>query len=189
MGQEDSDYIDRILRENDATAYTFLVQKYKDKVYQLSIKILKNEADAEESAQDTFVKAFKALKKFKRESKFSTWLYRIAYNTALTRATRRKNNLDSLDNSHEVIAYQELNAIGQLAVEDRNKYMNEAIKELNEEDQTIVHLFYNEEKDTKEIGEILNISHGNIRVKLSRLRNKLYKILEFKLKDELKSIA
>jgi len=188
MSQDDSIYIDRIIRNDDASAYTFLVHKYKDKVYRLSFKVLQNEVDAEESAQDTFVKAFKALKKFKHESKFSTWLYRIAYNTALTRVSRRKRNMESIDESHQNVAYEEINAIGQLTAEDRKRYLKEAVSDLNEEDQAIVHLFYNEDKDTKEIGEILNISHGNIRVKLTRLRAKLYKILESKLKKELKSI-
>ena len=88
--KQDKDYIERVLG-GDVNAFTYLVDEYKGMVYTIALRMLKNSEDAEELAQDIFVKAFNSLKNFKFESKFSTWLYRITYNGAISRL--RKNRL------------------------------------------------------------------------------------------------
>ncbi len=80
--QTDHIYIEKILT-GEPQAYAFLVEKYKKMIFSMVVKMLKNTEDAEEVAQDVFVKAYRTLPRFKEDSKFSTWIYRIAYNTCL----------------------------------------------------------------------------------------------------------
>ena len=84
MTTNDQVYIEAILN-GDANAFAVLVDRYKDLVFTLALRMMKHREEAEEAAQDTFIKAFKSLNKFKGDSKFSTWIYRVAYNTCLDR--------------------------------------------------------------------------------------------------------
>ena len=87
--KEDDFYIDRIL-SGEVAAYASLVEKHKDLVFSIALKVLNNREDAEEVAQDAFVKAYQSLKTFERKSKFSTWLYRIVYNAAVSKTRKKK---------------------------------------------------------------------------------------------------
>ena len=91
---KDQFYIDKVLQGN-TSSYNYLVNNYKDMVYTIAIKIVRNREDAEEVAQDSFIKAFQKLNSFKGESKFSTWLYTIVYRTAISKI--RKNNIETTD--------------------------------------------------------------------------------------------
>ncbi|MDD7914620.1 RNA polymerase sigma factor [Polaribacter ponticola] len=79
---KDQLYINKVIN-GDTNAFAYLVDTYKNMVFSLAFKMTKNREEAEEISQDTFVKAFKNLHKFKGDSKFSTWLYRIAYHACL----------------------------------------------------------------------------------------------------------
>ena len=81
MTTNDEYYIDLIIN-GDTNAFEVLVDRYKDMVFTLTLRILKNREEAEEAAQDTFMKTYKSLSRFKGDSKFSTWIYKIAYNTS-----------------------------------------------------------------------------------------------------------
>ena len=83
-------YLEKILK-GDVNAYSFIVDKYKNMVFSLAFKMTKSREEAEEISQDTFIKVYKNLSKFKGESKFSTWLYRIAYHTTLDAIKKNKN--------------------------------------------------------------------------------------------------
>src|ERR1700709_1259945 len=89
-GQPDNedDYLELALRGN-REGLEYLVGAYRTLAYTIAMKVLGNREDAEEVVQDAFLKAFAALKDFKRASRFSTWLYRIVYNTALTKRSNR----------------------------------------------------------------------------------------------------
>ena len=84
MTTNDDVFINKIL-DGDSSAFAVLVDRYKDLVYTLAIRMVKNKEEAEEVAQDTFIKVYKSLAKFKGDSKFSTWIYKVAYNTCLDR--------------------------------------------------------------------------------------------------------
>jgi len=96
--KHDQVYIDRILN-GEVNAYTFLINKYKDMVYTIASKITRNHEDAEEVAQDTFMKAFQKLDTFKGDSKFSTWLYSIVYRTAISRIRKKEVSTLAIDDS------------------------------------------------------------------------------------------
>ena len=105
MTNNDQYYINLVF-EGDTKAFTVLVDRYKDLVFTLSLRMLKNREEAEEVAQDTFIKVFKSLDKFKGDAKFSTWIYRIAYNTSLDYLKKNKKLLNNVSinefNEHEV---------------------------------------------------------------------------------------
>lgn len=183
MNPSDAGCIKQILN-GETSAFSVLVNRYKNQSYGLALKVVKNEEDAEEVVQDALMKAYKALRKFRQDAQFSTWLYRIVYNTALTKAGKRRIQKVPVEDYQEELEFDGKDAVNTLVNEDRKHYLHEAILTLNEEDRTIVHLYYKEEKDAKEIAEIMNMSHVNIRVRLSRIRKKLYDILRLKLKEE-----
>ena len=187
--QSDSFYIDKVLN-SDVNAYASLVDMHKDMVFTIALKIVRNREDAEEIAQDVFVKAYQSLATFKKESKFSTWLYRIVYNTAISK-TRKKNiettniNYDIVENYSEDDINENLNRLDN---NEQKKIINTVLKKLNTEDHLLVTLYYFEEKSTEEISEIVNISQSNVKVKLFRMRKKLYSEIQRLIKSQYKEI-
>jgi RNA polymerase sigma-70 factor (ECF subfamily) len=149
-------------------------------VFTLSLKLLGDREEAEEVAQDVFVKCYKSLSKYKNESKFSTWLYRIAYNTNMDVLRARKRTIplvEVLDINHN---YQETSkdALQFLIENDKRNALQDAIASLSKEEQVILLLYYYEEIPLKEISEIVNLSESNVKVKLHRSRKHIYQLLE-----------
>ena len=95
MNKSDEYYIDKVLKGDDSK-FSILIDRYKDLTFTLCYRIVKDKEYAEESAQDTFLKVYKSLAKFKGESKFSSWIYRIAYNTSLDKLKSIKRHSDSI---------------------------------------------------------------------------------------------
>jgi RNA polymerase sigma factor (sigma-70 family) len=176
----DEYYINQTLN-GDVNAYAFLVERYKHMVFTLSLRIVKNREEAEEVAQDVFVKSYSYLKKFKGDSKFSTWIYKIAYYASLDVLKKQKRTI----NSENIDAFTESdisclqNGFNNLENEDRKKIINNALLKLSEDERIIVTLFYYEEIPVKEISKIVNLSADNVKTKLFRARKKLVSILKY----------
>jgi RNA polymerase sigma factor (sigma-70 family) len=170
--------------------YSTIINKYKDLAFNIALKITKNEQDSEEIVQDSFVKAFQGLDKFKKESQFSTWLYRIVYNTAISSIRHKKHTSVEIDDN--LTASFENNqiecAINNLDEYDRKQLIREALAKLNELDYTILSLFYYEDLSLKEISKIVEIKKNYLKVLLQRARLKLYNGLSISLKKELKEL-
>ena len=92
MALSDNEIIEKI-RRGEKRQYARLVDRYRDKAFTLAVRILKDRQDAEEAAQDAFVRAYNALNKFEGTAKFGTWFYRILYNVCLTKLGKRKDDL------------------------------------------------------------------------------------------------
>jgi len=188
--KHDQVYIDRIL-SGEVNAYTFLINKYKDMVYTIASKITRNHEDAEEVAQDTFMKAFQKLDTFKGDSKFSTWLYSIVYRTAISRIRKKEVSTLAIDDSviinHSTDKDHEHSHA--LKEEEQRYYVNKIINSLPETDAALITLYYLNENSVEEISEITGLSKSNIKVKLFRIRKKLYAELSFLLKEEIRSIV
>ncbi len=186
---KDQIYIEKVL-QGDTSSYSYLVDNYKNMVYTIALKIVKNSEDAEEVAQDSFVKAFKQLQSFKGNSKFSTWLYTIVYRTAISKI--RKKKLEVIDIDEYVIENHSIDfsfpQLDLLKVEEQKKYVTFAINTLPEIDALLITLFYLNENTFDEIIEITGLTKTNIKVRLFRARKKLYKELSKLLKTELKTI-
>jgi len=173
--ESDQRIIQRV-RQGEMQAYALLVDRYKDRVFSLALGIVRSREVAEELAQDVFVKAYNALHKFREEASFATWIYRIAYNTAISETRKRKITFVALDDNHSVLLG--VNETDNSLKEDEVLRLKNAISALNHDEQTIIQLYYLEEKSVEEVSLCLSLSQANVKVKLFRLRAKLKKMLE-----------
>jgi RNA polymerase sigma factor (sigma-70 family) len=186
----DQIYIDKVL-QGDSNAFAYLIDKYKNMTYTLAIKIVKNHEDAEEVAQDSFLKAYQKLATFKGDAKFSTWLYTIVYRNAITMIRKKKLETSDIDD-YVIKNYadgQEFPQLEAISTEEQHKYVRLAINDLPEKDAFLVTLFYLNENSIEEIEKITNLTQSNIKVKLFRARKKLNTALSFLLNEEVKTIS
>jgi len=186
----DQIYIDKVL-QGDTNSFSFLIEKYKNMAYTIAIKIVKNKEDAEEIAQDSFLKAFNKLDTFKGKAKFSTWLYTIVYRNAISKI--RKKNIITTDIDDYVLnnytTDHDFPQIEALKNQEQKIYVKKIIDKLPETDALLITLFYLNESKVEEIEEITGLTKTNIKVKLFRARKKLYNELSLLLKEEAKEIV
>ncbi|MFA9392022.1 MAG: RNA polymerase sigma factor [Prolixibacteraceae bacterium] len=176
--RDDTYYID-LVRNGDTAAYSYIVERYSGMVYSLSLKLLRNETDAEDLAQEIFLIVFKSLSKFKGSSKFSTWLYRIAYNKAVSRL--RKTNRLAFTESEFFLEFHGENDTQEMELSDEEENiqsMQMAIGELNQAEQVLIMLYYYEDQSVEDIAKITAQSASNVKVKLFRIRKKLKSTIE-----------
>jgi len=188
--QKDSYYISKVL-DGEVNAFSFLIDRYKDYVYHVALKIVKNDADAEEVTQDCFLKAYKSLDTFSQKSKFSSWLYKIAYYTAISKTRNKYNQLSTSLDDHDIkvsTVSNTVSALDSIKHSEQKKYINEAMEQMPENMQLILSLHYLKECSVKEVAEITGLSVTNIKTILFRGRKALYINLEKILEGELKSI-
>jgi RNA polymerase sigma factor (sigma-70 family) len=176
--------VDKILT-GETKLYSDLIDRYKSYVYTIAFKILQNRPEAEEAAQDTFIKAYHAMKNFNRMSKFSTWLYSIAFNTAISYKRKHKQKLQSIENT--IIEYQQ-DAEGMLERSDKKKYLAQAMAKLGESDRIALTLFYLQECSLEEIAEITGSPANTIKVRIHRARLRMAEELKGILKKEALSL-
>lgn len=170
--------INQVISGN-AGAYRLLVNTYKDLVYTLVIRIVRSREEAEEVTQDTFLKAYHALANFKNESKFSTWLFRIAYNTAISRT--RKRIITTLTIDDFVIENFSENSVQenleQIEENERIQLLKDTIDTLQPDEQLLINLYYFHKQSIEEICQITELSDSNVKVKLHRIRKKMYSLM------------
>lgn len=180
--------IERV-KAGDREAFGPLVDVHKDMIYTVCLRMLNSEADAEEAAQDVFVKAFRSIGSFQAKSKFSTWLYRIAYNHCISEIRKKVKMIDLVDELPEgEVDEGEINGLESISAGERSKYLRMAVDSLAETDAVVVTLFYYDELSLEEIAEVTGLSSSNIRIKLHRSRKKMYKVISENLKSEVSSI-
>lgn len=177
--QTDQFYVDKALH-GDTRAYSVLVEKYQDYIFTVVFRMLKVREEAEEVSQDTFLKAYEALSSFRGESKFSTWLYRIAYRKALD-LIRKKSRSDTTQIIEEITGNELVNhvesGLEHMIYEERNEIIRRGILQLPEQEAAIITLYYYEDQSVKEIAQVTGISEDNVKVKLFRSRKLLFSIL------------
>lgn len=182
--------IEKILN-GQSDQYALLVKRHQRFVFTLALRFAKNREDAEEVAQDCFIKAYKALGTFKQTSKFSTWLYTITYTTAMTFLRKKRLNTLSIHDDDTFIQLENhtsgFTANGYEKT-DSYQYLNQAIAQLMPDDAVIITLFYQGEQSLEEIGQTLNMEPNTIKVKLHRARQRLKEKLHYLLKDEVKEL-
>ena len=187
MSQEIDQPFIKISLDGDTQAFARLVSKYQHMVYNLAFKMMGNLEDAEEVAQDTFLQVHRSLPGFKGKSKFSTWLYRIAYHKALDALKNRKRKLSA----HSIDAFPSLdipsleNHWELLETKERKDMIKKAVAELDGSDAVVITLFYYEELSLNEISKILMVEVNAVKVKLFRARKRLAILLREKLEPEI----
>jgi RNA polymerase sigma-70 factor (ECF subfamily) len=183
--EQDNIYIKRVL-DGDRNAFAFLVDKYKSMVFSLAYNITKNREDAEEVAQDTFIKAYQSLNSFQGKAKFSSWLYRIVYNSAISNLRKKDKGRITIDESNipEGLYIESKKNHDSLSREERKKFLEIALDTLDEDERMYVILYYYEERELEEISEIAGLTKTNTKVRLFRARKKMLVVLESYLKEE-----
>lgn len=178
-GLSDEYYINLVLK-GEVNSYAILVERYQQMVYTLAVRMVKNREGAEEISQDVFVKAYQNLSNFKGDSKFSTWLYKIAYYASLDQLKKNKRQLlsDDIESVKEINIEETESALQKLENEERGILIKKALYKLKEEERIILTLFYFEENSIKDISKIMDLSDENVKVKLFRSRKKLANILK-----------
>jgi RNA polymerase sigma-70 factor, ECF subfamily len=162
----------------DSRAFDELVRRYQDKVYRLAFKILRHEEDAAEALQDAFLSAYRGIGKFKAESTFSTWLYRIATNASLMKYRKRREHHVSLEQSQNPGEDSETlqipdwsdHPLDNLLDSETREVMEEGIQKLPEELRTVFVLRDLEELSNAEVSEVLNLSVAAVKSRLHRAR-------------------
>jgi len=164
--------IDQVLAGNKML-FSRLIDPYNVMAFTLAFRIVGNREDTEEIVQDAFVKVYEHLGEFRKKSKFSTWLYRIIYNTAITHTRKKKVVLQEIDNRFCPHEDSNPSDICGFTEEEAGEFVRKALAILPEEERTIVTLYYLNESGIDEIHDITGLSKANIKVKLFRARKKL----------------
>jgi RNA polymerase sigma-70 factor, ECF subfamily len=173
---DDKLIIEKVLG-GDTAAYAQLVDRHKNLVFTIAVRVARNREDAEEIAQDVFVKAYQKLSEFKQASRFSTWLYRIAYNEAVSHT--RKKVLSTVTIEEQITENIPEDALEEevmgLDRHQQKSVIEKVLHRLPEEDQLLITLFYMGERPVSDISEVTGLSESNVKVKLHRIRKKIYK--------------
>jgi len=189
-GLGDNEIISRVLK-GEQNAYAELVNRYQAYVFTLVLRMIKSREDAEEVAQDVFIKAYRSLADFRGESKFSTWLYTIANTTSITFLRKKKLDVHSLDNEKVFeVADSKDSGLRANMVEQKSRVnmVNEAIAMLSPDDAEIITLFYKAEQNLEEISRILRLETNTVKVRLHRARTRLKDKMEKNFSEEVKNI-
>ena len=173
--QPDTELIQLVLQGQTAV-YAELVERYRNFVFTIVLRYIQNREDAEEVAQDIFVKAFRSLADFKGASKFSTWLYTITTTSSLTFLRKKKLEVQSLDNEKVFAAADNLEgglSANLIEQKSRVEMVNHAIKMLSPDDAQVITLFYKGEQTLEEIARIMGKDPNAVKVQLHRARTRL----------------
>lgn len=160
-------------------AFSYFLDTYGAQVFALIVRMVDSEEDAEELTQDTFMKAFEHLSSFAGNSSFSTWIYRIAYNTALSALRKKRSEVLTFDDKlWNTVSDTAIDEALDNDTEENLEKLRHLLSLLPPDERALLTLFYEEEKPIQEIARIFNQSEGNIKVKLYRLRKKLYVLMK-----------
>lgn len=176
--QTDSYYIEQAQR-GDTSSIGILASRHADRLYSMLLSMLQDHDEAKDLTQEVWLKVIKRIGQFRADSKFETWLYRIAYNEAIDYLRKKKKA--PLRMEEERLGDSDMELDDNEGTEEKEyqiEALEAALAKLNAEDRMLVTLFYYDEKSLAEIAEIVNQTEGNCKVRLHRLRKKLYKLMQ-----------
>ena len=178
MKKEESHIIKEIL-DGKTEQYEYFLDRYGQQVFVLVDRIVSCQEDAEELTQDVFLKAFQQLSSFKAESSFSTWIYRIATNLAISTVRKKRNDVLRLDDSvFANLSDTQVDEALEDESEEQMERLQQAMNQLEADERALITLYYLEEKPLAEVAFILGMTEGNAKVKLHRIRKKLYVLIK-----------
>ena len=189
-GLTDNEIISSVL-QGDKNAFAELVTRYQNYVFTLTLRLIKNREDAEEVAQDIFIKAYRYLADFRGDSKFSTWLYTIVNTTSITFLRKKKLAIQSLDDEKTFeVADSRDSGMRADYVEKKSRIamVNNAIALLSPDDAEVITLFYKAEQTLEEIAKILGLEPNTVKVRLHRARTRLKEKMETHYQEEVLNI-
>jgi RNA polymerase sigma factor (sigma-70 family) len=161
----------------DSAGYETLYRQYAKAMYNTSLRIVNNTADAEDVLQEAFLDAFRSLKDFQYHSTFGAWLKRIVINKSINILRKKKMNLVELDmaNAHTMMEEEPLD---EEELQFQVELVKKAIQKLADGYRTVLSLYLLEGYDQEEISEILGISHNTVRTQYIRAKQKLLVIIK-----------
>lgn len=178
MKKEESHIIKEIL-DGKTEQYEYFLDRYGQQVFVLVDRIVSCQEDAEELTQDVFLKAFQQLSSFKAESSFSTWIYRIATNLAISAVRKKRNDVLRLEDSvFANLSDTQVDEALEDESEEQMERLQQAMNQLEADERALITLYYLEEKPLAEVAFILGMTEGNAKVKLHRIRKKLYVLIK-----------
>ena len=165
--------------QGQSSAFGRLVQKYQDRLFNAMVHMLGDAEDARDTVQDAFVQAFVKLETFQQTAAFYTWLYRIAFNSAISRR-RRSRPVESLDRNRETSGDEPADAAAgdPLESQERAAQVRQALSQVSPEHRQILVLRDIDDLSCEEIGEVLQLPVGTVRSRLHRARLQLKELLQ-----------
>lgn len=176
---DEKQLIHKVLK-GDTSAFGYFVDTYQDMAITIAYRICGNRQDAEDIVQNAFVKAFHNMHTFRSDSKFSTWFYRIVYNTALTHINSKGFNTEYEDYKvvdNDTAYYSEWDTLEQIHENERREMINQAMDKMPKDESLLLTLYYLEENAVKDICLITGLTESNVKVKLHRARKRFGEIL------------
>ncbi|MDU1891098.1 MAG: sigma-70 family RNA polymerase sigma factor [Dysgonomonas sp.] len=171
--------------KGDTSAFGYFVDTYQDMAITIAYRICGNMQDAEDIVQNAYVKAFHNLHTFRSDSKFSTWFYRIVYNTAVTDTRGSFYNTEFVDYMHiDSSASSDLDTMAQVEENERKEMVNTALDQMPKDEGVLLTLFYLEDNSVKDIAKITGLTDANIKVRLHRARKRFAEIVNQLMKHE-----
>ncbi len=171
--------IRKVLKGGDTSAFGYFVDTYQDMAITIAYRVCGNKQDAEDIVQNAFVKAFHNLETFRSDSKFSTWFYRIVYNTAITetRGGVGGRNTEFEDyKMADTAYYSDMDTMTQIEENERNEMINKTLDMMPKDESVLLTLYYLEDNPVKDIAVITNLTEANVKVKLHRARKRFAEI-------------
>ncbi len=186
MGLHEKDerkIIERILCGH-ADDFSYFVDRYSDCIFSLIAKIVTVQEDAEEIVQDTFLAAYTHLADYTSASSFSTWLYRIAYNKAVSHLRKVRPRVYLDDTAVDLVDDSDADRALRIETDERLTLLAMAVEELPPDDKMLVVLYHLEERTASDVAYIMGMTEQNVRTRLHRVRKKLYLLMKEKMENE-----
>lgn len=186
MGLHEKDerkIIERILCGH-ADDFSYFVDRYSDCIFSLIAKIVTVQEDAEEIVQDTFLAAYTHLADYTSASSFSTWLYRIAYNKAVSHLRKIRQRVYLDDTAVDLVDDSDADRALRIETDERLTLLAMAVEELPPDDKMLVVLYHLEERTASDVAYIMAMTEQNVRTRLHRVRKKLYLLMKEKMENE-----
>jgi RNA polymerase sigma factor (sigma-70 family) len=185
--RRDYELVQRALNEKDQKAYTELMDRYRESIYFMLLKMVNNKDDAEDLTIEAFGKAFRRLAQYTPQFAFSTWLFKIASNNGIDFIRKKRIRALSLDtgfrnedgDSMEIaVTDDQPDPIEALERKERLNLMRDVVTRLKPRYRTLIELRYFEEYSYEEIAEELDLPLGTVKAQLFRARDLLFQILK-----------
>lgn len=178
MADFDDIYYIRCIKDGHTDAFIHIVRRYERMILTVVGKIVHCQVDAEDIAQEVFIKVFESIDKFREDSAFATWLYRIAYNTTISELRKRKYEFVAIEDKFSNIPDENISEVtDEVSLEKKLEYLDQVLKSLPPDDGLLITMFYLNNQSIQDISSITGHSVANVKVKLHRIR----KIMNFEL--------
>jgi RNA polymerase sigma-70 factor (ECF subfamily) len=190
MREEEEQQLVLLAQQGDVKAFEAIVLAHQKAIYSFVYNTTHNVMDAEEIAQDVFVKAYRNLSSFRGDARLKTWLFKIAHNTLASHFRKKEVKTSPIDETPLGEANESAiaGAMSAITTEERSRYIEEALGKMAPQQQLLIQLFYLEELSLKEIETVTGLNEGSIKTGLMRGRNRLYALLKESLKQEIHTL-